>query len=75
MSGMLDLTLTDPVGYFCTGKGTIEVLLGNRPAYYQLALDGEEFDAMFAVLVTAWRGGKSVKATLRGTEIIALEPA
>jgi hypothetical protein len=41
----------------------------------QLALDGEDFDAMFAMPVTAWRTGQSVTATLRGTEIVALEPA
>jgi hypothetical protein len=70
-----ELKLTDPVGYFCTGRGTIEVLLGHSPAYYQLALDGQDFDAMFATLVDAWRTEQPVTATIRGTEIVALERA
>jgi hypothetical protein len=67
-----ELTLTDPVGYFCTGQGAIDVLLGHRPAYYQLMLDSEHFDAMFTRLVAAWRSGEPVTATIRGTEIVAL---
>ena len=66
------LTLTDPVGYFCTGQGTIEVLLGHRPSYYQLRLDNPDFEALFATLVAAWREGRPVTATIEGTQITAL---
>jgi hypothetical protein len=70
-----DVTLVDPVGYLGTGAGTIEVILGKSPAYYQLHADREDFDALLGVLVNAWRTSQPVKATIRGTTIVAIEPA
>jgi hypothetical protein len=70
-----DVTLVDPVGYLGTGAQTIEVILGKSPSYYQLHTDREDFDALLAVLVNAWRTSQPVKATIRGTTIVAVEPA
>ncbi len=75
MSGFGDVTLEDPVGYLGTGAGTIEVILGQSPSYYQLHADREDFDALLAVLVNAWKTSTSVRATIRGTAIVAVEPA
>jgi hypothetical protein len=69
-----DVTLEDPVGYLGTGAGTIEVILGQSPSYYQLHADRDDFDALLSVLVTAWRTSGSVRATIRGTTIVAVEP-
>lgn len=70
----MDLVLTDPVGYLGTGQGTIEVLLGHSPSYYQLHADREDFEAQLAVLVDAWKRQAPVRATIRGTTIVAVEP-
>jgi hypothetical protein len=70
-----DLQLTHPVGYLGTGKGTIEVLLGHSPSYYQLHADREDFEQQLAVLVSAWKSQSPVRATIRGTTIVAVEPA
>ncbi len=70
-----DLELTGSIGYLGTGAGTIEVLLGHSPSYYQLHADREDFDALLATLVDAWRRERPVRATIRGTTIVSVEPA
>ena len=70
-----DLELTGPIGYLGTGAGTIEVLLAHSPSYYQLHADREDFDAQLATLVDAWRRERPVRATIRGTTIVSVEPA
>ena len=70
-----DLELTGSIGYLGTGAGTIEVLLPDSPSYYQLHADREDFDALLATLVDAWRRERPVRATIRGTTIVSVEPA
>jgi hypothetical protein len=70
-----DLELTDPVGFFGTNRGTIDVMLGQSPAYYQLMVDRDDFDDQFAVLFASWRSQSPVRATIRGTTIVKVEPA
>jgi hypothetical protein len=70
-----DVQIEQPVGYLGTGKGTIEVLLGHSPSYYRLQADRDDFDAQLAVLVRAWKDGTPVRATIRGTAIVSVEPA
>jgi hypothetical protein len=70
-----DVQIEDPVGYLGTGKGTIEVLLGHSPSYYRLQADREDFEEQLAVLVRAWKDSTPVRATIRGTTIVAVEPA
>jgi hypothetical protein len=67
--------LEEQVGYLGTGRGTIEVLLGQSPSYYRLLADREDFEQQLAVLVGAWKAGRPVRATLRGTEILSVEAA
>jgi hypothetical protein len=74
-SGTGDVQIEDPVGYFATGRGTIEVLLGHSPSYYRLHADRDDFEEQLSVLVRAWRDGARVRATIRGTTIVAVEPA
>jgi len=70
-----DVQIEDPVGYLGTGKGTIEVLLGPSPSYYRLQADREDFEEQLSVLVRAWKDGTPVRATIRGTAIVSVEPA
>ncbi|MGI8593041.1 MAG: hypothetical protein ACR2ML_01485 [Solirubrobacteraceae bacterium] len=70
-----NLQLVQPVGYLGTGKGTIEVVLGHSPSYYQLHADREDFDEQLAILVSAWKSQSSVRATIQGTKIVSVEPA
>jgi hypothetical protein len=69
-----DEVRTDPVEYLGTGRGTIEILLGQSPSYYRLHADRDDFDAQLAVLVDAWRRHRPVRATVRGTTIVSVEP-
>jgi hypothetical protein len=74
-TGSGDVQIDDPVGYLGTGKGTIEVLLGHTPSYYRLQADRDDFEEQLAVLVRAWKDGARVRATIRGTTIVSVEPA
>ena len=74
-AGTGDVEMEAPVGYLGTGKGTIEVLLGHSPSYYRLRADRDDFEEQLAVLVRAWKDGAPVRATIRGTTIVAVEPA
>jgi len=67
--------MEETIGYLGTGRGTIEVILGHSPSYYRLIADREDFEDQLAVLVQAWKAGKPVRATLRGTTILSVEPA
>jgi hypothetical protein len=69
----MDLEITDPIGYLGTGRGTIEVLLGHSPSYYQLHADRDDFEDQLAVLVDAWKREQPVRATIRGTTIVSVE--
>lgn len=70
-----DVQIEDPVGYIGTGRGTIEVQLGQSPSYYRLHADRDDFEAQLAVLVAAWKDAAPVRATIRGTTIVSVEPA
>jgi hypothetical protein len=63
------------IGFLGTGRGTIEVILGHSPSYYRLFADREDFEEQLLVLVGAWKAGKPVRATLRGTTILSVEVA
>jgi hypothetical protein len=69
------LEMVEPIGYFGTGQGTIEVLLGDSPSYYQLHASREDFDEQLRILVSAWRSQRRVRATIRGTTIVIVAPA
>jgi hypothetical protein len=70
-----DLELVDPVVFFGSNRGVIDVMLGHSPAYYQLMADRDDFDDQFAVLFRSWRSESPVRATVRGTTIVKVEPA
>lgn len=63
------------IGYLGTGRGTIEVILGHSPSYYRLMADREDFEEQLLVLVGAWKAATPVRATLRGTTILSVEPS
>lgn len=65
--------MEETVGYLGTGRGTIEVLLGQSPSYYRLFADREDFEEQLLVLVSAWKQDRPVRAVLRGTTILSLE--
>jgi hypothetical protein len=66
--------MEETVGYVGTGRGTIEVTLGHSPSYYRLQADREDFEDQLMVLVNAWKAGLPVRAHLRGTTILTVEP-
>jgi hypothetical protein len=68
-----DVELVEPVGYLGTNRGVVDVLLGQSPAYYQLAGDREDFEQQFAILLASWRSQSPVRATIRGTTILRVE--
>ena len=51
------------------------MLLGHSPSYYRLQADREDFEEQLSVLVRAWKDGAPVRATIRGTTIVSVEPA
>lgn len=69
-----DLELTGAVAFFGTNRGSVDVMLGQSAAYYQLMADRGDFDEKLAVLLTSWRTQSPVRATVRGTTILDVEP-
>jgi hypothetical protein len=68
-----DLELVDPVVFFGTNRGALDVMLGHSPAYYQMTTDREDFDEQFAIMFRSWRSQSPVRATIRGTTIVKVE--